>query len=203
MQLEQHFKLDQSSSEVWQAFKNVELLVTCLPGATLTGPDIDGELPLRFEVRLGPIAATFVGGGRVTFDDTAKSGKFEGQATDKRTGSRVKGAALFTLTPQGLATAVDVSVDYALTGALAQFSRGAIVRDLAGALTAQFAANLATKISTPSIPGSEKMAKAPDLALTTGSQPVNAPLDGWALVKQVFAARFRRWLGVLGLGKAS
>lgn len=203
MQLEQNFKLEQSCVQVWRAFKNVELLVTCLPGATLTGPAIDGELPLRFEVRLGPIAAAFVGGGRVTFDDAAQSGKFEGQATDKRTGSRVKGAAVFTLMPQGLVTSVDVNVDYALTGALAQFSRGAIVRDLASALTAQFAANLAIKMGKESIFSSEKLTEASDVTPAAAVQSINAPLDGWALVKQVFAARFRRWLGVLGFGKAN
>ena len=209
MQLEQSFKLNQPSPLAWEVFKNVELLVTCLPGATLTGPALDGELPLRFEVKLGPIAAAFVGSGRVTFDDTAQSGKFEGQATDKRSNSRVKGAAVFALKPEGLITRVDVSVDYALTGTLAQFSRGAIVRDLALALTAQFATNLAEKmgssagpfVGTPPVPGSAKSAGVTKSTPRTAGQSYSAPLDGWTLIKQVFTARFKRFLGVLGLWK--
>jgi len=205
MQLEQSFKLDQPSTQVWEAFNNVEALVACLPGATLTGPAVDGELPLRFEVKLGPIAAAFVGGGRVTFDDAARSGKFEGQAADKRTGSRVKGAAVFALTSEGQGTLVDVNVDYALTGALAQFSRGAIVRDLASALTAQFAANLGknmvTSMGTSQVLGSAKSTEASGSTLGTAAQPPNAALDGWGLIKQVLVARFRRWLGALGIVK--
>ena len=44
-------------------------------------------------------------------------------------------------------TRVGVSVNYSLTGALAQFSRGAIVKELAAALTRDFSANLRERIS--------------------------------------------------------
>lgn len=161
MELEQEFELSIAPDLVWAAFQDIELLVTCLPGASLTGPAADGELPLRFEVKLGPIAAGFVGTGRVEFDHGARCGRFEGSASDKRTNSRVKGAAHFQLEPQsaeGSATGkpspgstVKVRVDYNLTGSLAQFSRAGIVRELASALTAQFANNLSARIlaSTP------------------------------------------------------
>ena len=79
------------------------------------------------------IAAAFAGSGRVSFDDATRSGRFEGNAADKRTQSRVKGAADFSLAPGGAGTVVQVRVDYALTGSLAQFSRGGIVRELASA----------------------------------------------------------------------
>ncbi len=161
MELEQQFELSIAPDLVWAAFQDIELLVTCLPGASLTGPAADGELPLRFEVKLGPIAAGFVGTGRVEFDHGARCGRFEGSASDKRTNSRVKGAAHFQLEPQssegsaaGVAFAgstVKVRVDYNLTGSLAQFSRAGIVRELASALTAQFATNLSARllVSTP------------------------------------------------------
>ena len=42
-----------------------------------------------------------------------------GAATDRRTNSRVKGAASFQLAPEGAGTRVSVLVDYTLTGALA------------------------------------------------------------------------------------
>jgi len=161
MELEQQFELSIAPDLVWAAFQDIELLVTCLPGASLTGPAADGELPLRFEVKLGPIAAGFVGTGRVDFDQAARSGRFEGSASDKRTNSRVKGAAHFQLEPQipegsaagnpSTGSTVKVRVDYNLTGSLAQFSRAGIVRELASALTAQFANNLSERLlaSTP------------------------------------------------------
>ena len=42
----------------------------------------------------------------------------------------------------GARTAVEISVDFTLTGRLAQFSRAGIVNDLAARLTADFAQNL-------------------------------------------------------------
>ena len=73
-------------------FHDFEALAACLPGATVTGTvGEDGAWPLRFDVKLGPIAAAFAGSGRLSLDEAARSGRFEGSATDKRSPSRVKG----------------------------------------------------------------------------------------------------------------
>ncbi len=213
MQLDQRFTLPLVPEAVWPAFRDIALLVGCLPGAALTGPAVDGELPLRFDVRLGPIAAGFIGTGRVSHDEATRSGRFEGQAADKRTGSRIRGAAAFSLHAHEGGTRVDVTVDYTLTGALAQFSRGAIVKDLAEALTAQFAAQLAQRVQplqpvappTPptvaqgdntvsAAPSASVPAPAPAPVAATASAPA-APLDGWALIKQMLLLRWRRLLG--------
>ena len=214
MQLEQSFTLPQSPATVWPLFKNLELLVECLPGAALTGPAVNGEVPLRFDVKLGPIAAGFIGAGTVQFDDAAQAGRFEGQAADKRTNSRVKGAAAFALQPDAAGTRVAVTVDYALTGTLAQFSRGAIVKELASALTRQFAANLANRIESAAppmaVPGAVQEeadashAAAPQATTASASapeavkpavapaMPPAVPLNAWSLLKAVLAERWRR-----------
>lgn len=203
MQLEQRFTLPHPPVAAWPMFKNIELLVGCLPGASLTGPAVDGDVPLRFDVKLGPIAAGFVGEGQVSFDDAGQAGRFVGQATDKRTNSRVKGSAAFALQPDAAGTRVDVTVEYALTGSLAQFSRGAIVRELASALTAQFAANLSDRLRTAIASGHASPAAASTPAspstFTSASAspfpPSSAPqaLDGWSLVKQMLRQRWARW----------
>jgi carbon monoxide dehydrogenase subunit G len=206
MQLEQTFTLQPPPARVWPAFKNIELLVDCLPGASLTGPAVDGDLPLRFDVKLGPIAAGFIGSGRVSFDDAAQAGRFEGQASDRRTGSRIRGAAAFALRPQEGATVVDVTVDYTLTGALAQFSRGAIVRDLAAALTSQFAAQLAARLlpapdtATPPADTNSAVAtsRAPDVP-AAAIAPMPQALDAWSLLRSMLKLRWQallhRWTG--------
>ncbi len=225
MQLEQSFTLPQPPAAVWPLFKHLELLVECLPGAALTGPAVDGEVPLRFDVKLGPIAAGFIGAGAVSFDDAAQAGRFEGQAADKRTNSRVKGAAAFALHPDAAGTRVAVTVDYALTGSLAQFSRGAIVKELASALTRQFAANLAARIETaaPAVvsapaaepapagvaaphasPASIDAPLSPTVTAPVAGEPAPkpaaapaavVPLNAWSLLKAVLAERWRRLLG--------
>ncbi len=146
MQLEQNFVLPMPPDQAWAAFQQVDLLVDCLPGAALTGAVTEGMLPLRFDVKLGPIAASFTGSGQVHYDEADRSGRFEGSASDRRTLSRVKGAAEFSVAGVPEGTRVEVRVDYQITGALAQFGRTGIVRELAAALTAQFAGNLAQRL---------------------------------------------------------
>src|SRR4051812_32950373 len=111
MQLEQSFALPLPPDEAWAGFQRIELLIECLPGAALTGPAADGNWPLRFDVKLGPIAACFAGSGRVSHDDSTRTGRFEGSAADKRTQSRVKGAAGFAVQPAAGGSLVVVSVD--------------------------------------------------------------------------------------------
>ena len=190
MQLEQSFTLPAAPAEAWPAFKNIALLIPCLPGAALTGPEVEGELPLRFDVKLGPIAAGFAGTGRVSYDDVTHSGCFEGQAADRRTNSRVKGAANFRLEAEGNGSRVTVQVDYSLTGTLAQFNRGGIVREMAAALTAQFAANLSQRMQAPPS----------NTAPSTGTPPpmdATAPLNASALMAQVLKSRWQRLLNWL------
>jgi carbon monoxide dehydrogenase subunit G len=192
MQLEQSFTLPQPPAAAWPMFKDIALLVECLPGASLTGPAVDGEVPLRFDVKLGPIAAGFVGSGRVSFEDESRSGRFEGQAADKRSNSRVKGVAAFALQAVPAGTHVQVTVDYALTGSLAQFSRGAIVRELAAALTSQFAANLAARMEAAAPAAATEGGEAAPATVSVAPAPAVVPLSAWSLLKQVLRARWQR-----------
>lgn len=151
MQLEQSFSLPFARSAVWPAFADVPMLVSCMPGAALQGEprpvDNGADLDVLFTVKLGPITGAFQGQGAIRRDDAAMAGTFSGGGADRKSGSRVKGEAKFTLVEAGPAeTRVDVAVDYSLTGSLAQFSRGAIVKELAAAMTRDFAANLRARI---------------------------------------------------------
>src|SRR5690606_17905325 len=98
MQLEQSFHIVAPADVVWQAFHDVELLVDCLPGASINGAGSateEGAIPLLFKVKLGPIAAGFAGQGRLDLDEAARSGAIAGTAVDARSNSRVKGEAHF------------------------------------------------------------------------------------------------------------
>jgi len=152
MQLEQSFTLPFARAAVWPAFADVPMLVACMPGAGLVGEPRPAEggadLDLTFTVKLGPITGAFQGQGAIRRDDAALSGTFSGSGADRKSGSRVKGEAKFSLVALSPdETRVDVAVDYSLTGSLAQFSRGAIVKELAAAMTRDFAANLQVRIA--------------------------------------------------------
>lgn len=159
MELEQDFELAIPIAQAFTAFQDIELLVDCLPGASITGADDKAEnrdgptgaVPLRFEVRLGPIAAAFTGTGQLQTEQSSYTGQFDGNAVDRKTNSRVKGVANFTLHELSADdTRVAVKVDYSLAGSLAQFNRAGIVNKLADVMTAKFAENLRQRISTGS-----------------------------------------------------
>jgi carbon monoxide dehydrogenase subunit G len=185
MQISQSFSLPYPPQTVWQAFEDIALVVHCLPGASLTGDIVNGTVPMRFDVRLGPIKAGFVGSGQVALNPASRSGSFDGSAADRTTQSRVKGQAKFTVADNADGSLVEVTVDYALTGSLAQFSRGAIVRELANALTTEFAANLEAKIS-------EGMKLEPTIITQQASAPKATPLSVFRLAYMVMSVRWRR-----------
>ena len=146
MQLEESFDLPVARAAAWEAFRDIEMLVSCLPGATLTSAADADPLQVVFSVKLGPISTNFAGQGKVAYDDDY-NGSFSGSGIDRATNSRVKGDARFALTEIPEGTRVQVVVDYALTGALAQFGRPGIVKEIASNITQQFAANLRAKVA--------------------------------------------------------
>lgn len=170
MLFEQQIVLDLPADAVWQAFHDIELLVQCLPGASLDAgkPATDEGIPLVFRVKLGPIGASFAGRGRIELDEAGRGGTFSGGAVDQKANSRVKGEAKFSVREEGEGTVVALQVDYTMTGMLAQFSREGIVRAVADTLTKQFAANLKTRLTAGA---------APD------GGPDNSSLSLWTVVK--------------------
>ena len=200
MQIEQTFRLPLAPDVVWPAFQDVRLLVSCLPGAALTGEEQESGWPLRFDVKLGPIAATFAGNGRLEIEASTKSGRFEGQASDRKTQSRVKGKAAFSLHSEDGGTRVQVQLDYALSGALAQFGRAGIVKEIAAGLSEQFAKSLQSQLMQSQLkPERSDLADAmpmPPSTTPSHSIPVTqatAPIS----LGRVIAGALRRWLAGL------
>ncbi|QGZ30411.1 SRPBCC family protein [Stutzerimonas stutzeri] len=147
MEIEQSFSVPFPRETVWESFQDVEGIVGCLPGASLTEPPQGEQLAVAMSVKLGPIVAAFKGQGKMELDHMDKRGVVSGQGSDRKSGSRVKGEARFVLVSEGdSATRVDVTVDYSITGSLAQFSRGGIVRELATRLTEAFGDNLKARL---------------------------------------------------------
>ena len=200
MQLEQAFQLSAAPTTVWAAFQDVQLLVDCLPGASIR-PGAEAlvpgaDIPLLFKVKLGPIAAGFAGQGRITLDAASHSGSFSGSAVDAKTNSRVKGDARFALLPTDTGTRVTLTVDHTVTGALAQFSREGIVRALAEQLTRQFADNLQARLpQAPVADAPASAAPAPAPLPPRPAPPDASAIDLWTLLKA--------WLRGLFAGRRS
>ena len=175
MQLKQRFVVTHRRDLVWDFFGKLDDVVPCMPGASLTEPAAGNLAKIQFAVKLGPISVVFVGDAELDRDAENFRGIIRGNARDNRGDSRVKGVVDYVLTEEdgGARTAVDISVDFTLTGRLAQFSRAGIVNDLAARLTTAFAQNLEVALA-PTI----AVASAASPAAESGTAPAPPPALG-------------------------
>jgi aerobic carbon-monoxide dehydrogenase small subunit len=140
---EESFVVNEPAEAVWAIFSDVPRVAACLPGAELSESD-GRSIKGRLAVKLGPIAANFVGSAVIARDDAALSGTISGAGSDAGTTSRTMGEVTYRLRPAdgGNATRVVVIADYRLQGPLAQFSRSELAQELGRRIISDFAANL-------------------------------------------------------------
>ena len=148
MKIENSFEVPVPVSEAWTLLMNIEEVVGCLPGAELGEVVDQSTYKGTFAVRIGPISVTL--GGTVRFeerDDATYTGRFKGQASDTRGRGAAASCITFRLEPISDRTRVDIGTDLQLSGALAQYGRGAgMISSLAGRIIEQFAACLRARI---------------------------------------------------------
>jgi aerobic carbon-monoxide dehydrogenase small subunit len=140
---EESFLVNEPPEAVWAVFGDVPRVAACLPGAELSESD-GRSIRGRLAVKLGPIAANFVGSAVIARDDAALSGTISGAGSDAGSTSRTMGEVTYCLKPvdAGNATRVIVTADYRLQGPLAQFSRSELAQELGRRIISDFAANL-------------------------------------------------------------
>jgi carbon-monoxide dehydrogenase small subunit len=145
---DESFVIRRPPATVWNAFADIPAVAACLPGAMLAEYD-DRAVKGKMSVKLGPISAGFAGSAVIERDDAVRRGVIRGAGSDRGTGSRTKGEVSYRLEPEadGQQTRVNLSVEYSLQGALAQFSRSGIAQDLGRRLVADFAANLNARLA--------------------------------------------------------
>lgn len=136
----------------WHLLKDIPSVIRCVPGAELQ--ELDGN---AFRgcmlVKLGPIRASFAGNGTISFDDAAKTGIVRGSGRDGGSGSNAEGEATYAVSSASPTTSsLEIRLRYRMTGALAQISRGALVRDLVARIAEMFAQNLASSVAHPERP---------------------------------------------------
>jgi carbon-monoxide dehydrogenase small subunit len=131
-------------------------------------------------IKIGPIAATFAGAAVIDRDASSHSGTIRGSGRDTRAGSATRGSIAYRLVPtdDGRSTRVDITVGYALTGALAQFGRSDLIRDIVNRITHTFVQNLEARLGAPG---------------QAAPRPV-AELNAGSLALSVFAERVKGWL---------
>jgi carbon-monoxide dehydrogenase small subunit len=127
---------------VWAAIQDPVFVAGCVPGATIIATE-NGRIEGEMLASLGPIHARFIGQATVTFDADAREGRIVGEGRDKASGTRLSGEAAFAALPDGDGgTLIRIDIMYSLRGALAQFSRGPVVKVFAAEIANTVARNL-------------------------------------------------------------
>jgi carbon-monoxide dehydrogenase small subunit len=161
--LEQSFVVPHPRDEVWAFFANIREVAACLPGVALTGEPQDRRVEGKMRVKVGPIVAEFHGTAEINRDPSTYSGTIRGMGRDARSTSATRGTIAYRLEPSAdlNSTQVRLTAGYMLTGPLAQFSRSALITEIANSLTRTFAHNLEARLASPersapfSVPASE------------------------------------------------
>lgn len=166
--LEERVSLTASPDAVWTALGDLRQVAACLPGASIDTLDGD-HLTGRVTMALGPVKVNFAGEATVTLDSAKRSGRLIGRGRDAN--SRAEGEIGWQVVPATQGSDILVQLSWRLTGPLAQFSRGALVQDVARRLARDFARNL-------------------DAVVAGQTPPVVRPPGLFALLWAVLKARF-------------
>ncbi len=130
MELEHQFEVPADVATTWATFNDLEQVVPCFPGGTLTsvdGDDFEGTVRLK----LGPISLTYKGTGKfVERDEAAGRVVIEAQGVDRRGNGTAGIVVTATLRESegGSGTTIDVLSSVNISGKPAQFGRGLIQR---------------------------------------------------------------------------
>jgi carbon monoxide dehydrogenase subunit G len=155
MRLEHSFTVPAPIEEAWATFNDLERVVPCFPGATLSAFDSD-EFVGSVKVKLGPVSLQYNGTGTfVERDPVTHHAVVEAKGKDRRGNGTATARVTAQLTASGDSeTAVTVETDLTVTGRPAQFGRG-LMQDVSDKLLGQFVDCLTkelgtTKTTTPS-----------------------------------------------------
>ena len=198
MEIINKFNVSLPSAEAWAVLMDIERITPCMPGAEIT-EIVDSEtFRGKVSVRLGPVALTF--GGMAKFemiDEVGQCAIVTARGTDPKGRGGAEAKVSFSLTPEGDSTLVVINTDLQLSGAVAQYGRGAgMISDLATQLVGQFSTNLNTQLvaedshAPSTLDGHTETTNA-----TPAEQPKSAPISGlsiglrllWNAIKRLFS----------------
>ncbi|WP_371401322.1 SRPBCC family protein [Kribbella sp. NBC_00662] len=179
MKLEHKFVVPAPVEQTWAAFNDLERVVPCFPGATLTSYDGD-EFTGSCKVKLGPVSLQYSGNGTFLERDPADHhAVIEAKGKDRRGNGTATARVTARLTAAGPgSTEVTVDTDLTITGRPAQFGRG-LIQDVSNKLLDQFTTCLKTKLDTPPTQDTPPTSDGPptrdDPSVDTRPPPSEAP----------------------------
>ncbi len=197
MKLEQSFEVAAPIERVWAALIDLEQVAPCLPGAAITGHDEAGTYEGTFQVRLGPTTANYRGTIKIeSADEATRTATLAARGSDKRGQGGASATIVNTLHAVDGGTRVDAVTDYAITGRLASFGRGGMIRDISNRLLGDFATCLQSRLQAEATAATGNT-HVPAAAATTPPPPpaeppeAAPPIKGFSLIWGVFLDRLK------------
>lgn len=156
MRIQQEFIVACPREAVWTFLHDIPNVAACMRGAEYlgpeqTGPNGDSLHKGRVKFSLGPFSAIFEGKAKIKFDEADLSGRVDGQAVDKRGGSRGKLGLDFSLIEVPEGTKLKLDADVKLSGAVAQFGRTGLIHETTKILITDFSSELEKRLRDRSV----------------------------------------------------
>ena len=190
MKLEQSFEVAAPIDQVWAALNDLERVAPCLPGASITDHDDEGNYTGTFQVKLGPTTAAYRGTIRIeSADESTHTATLKARGTDKRGQGGASATIVNKLSEHEGGTRVDAATDFTITGRLARFGRGGMMEDISNRLLRDFSTCLQSRLTRSH--RTEKNSPTPPPAQQQAAKPVG----GFGLFFSVLWERVRRLLG--------
>lgn len=190
--LEHSFDVEAPLDRVWKALIDIERVAPCLPGAEITDSG-EGVYEGSFTIKLGPTTAAYAGRLELTeVDEASHVVTMSANGRDKRGQGSAKATITSSMSESGGTTHVDVITDFALTGKLARFGRGGMIKDVSNRLVGDFVECVRSSLEAePEAEEASDSVAVPIAAATPAAQPVS----GGRLFLQVIYARLARLFG--------
>src|SRR5262245_28039459 len=127
-------------AEAWPLLLDIKRIAGCLPGAELTAVVDETTYKGKVAVRLGPVALSLVGQARLEeIDHAQQRARVRTQGADDKGRGGTDSVIEFRLEPSGSGTRVLIHSDVKLSGAIAQYGRGAgMIQSVAAQLITRF-----------------------------------------------------------------
>jgi carbon monoxide dehydrogenase subunit G len=171
VRLEQSFEVDAPIEQVWAALLDLERVAPCLPGASITGHDEDGVYEGTFQVKLGPTTASYRGTIRIESSDAdSHTATLAAKGSDKRGQGGASATIVNTLHESGTGTRVEAVTDFTITGRLASFGRGGMIKDISNRLLRDFATCLQQRLAAAPEPVAAPAMTADDALASAGAE---------------------------------
>ena len=160
MKLHNEILLRASVEAEWAALNDMPRVARCAAGATLLEERADGSCVGTLGVRLGPVAMSFK--GVVEFlerDAAARRVVARARGAEEKARGSAMADVVFRLEPAEDGSRVVVDTDLTLTGAIAQYGRGAaLLQGVAQALMSDFVRNMEADMAGGAVAADEASA---------------------------------------------